>query len=78
MAHSVECLTLGFHLGYDPRVMGLNPMLGSALSMEPAEDSLSPLPLSPARSLSLKRKKKRENHKESKIHLKHLTVFIRK
>ena len=35
VAQLVECLTLDFHSSHDPRVMGLNPMLGSALSSEP-------------------------------------------
>ena len=32
----VECLTLDFSSGHDPRVMESSPVLGSALSMEPA------------------------------------------
>ena len=56
MAQLVECLTLDFGSGHDPRVMGSSPTLGSVLSVEPASDSLSPpLPLSPdcAQALSL-------------------------
>ena len=42
MAHSVEHLTSDFGSGHEIMVMGLGPMSGSALSMEPAWDSLSP------------------------------------
>ena len=31
-----ECLTLDFGSGHGPRVVGLSPVLGSALSMDPA------------------------------------------
>ena len=40
-AQSVECLTLDFGSGHGPRVVGLSPMSGSMLSMQPAWDSLS-------------------------------------
>ena len=50
MAQLVECLTLGFGSGYNPRVMGSSPVSGSALNMEPAWDSLS-LSLSPSATL---------------------------
>ena len=55
MAQLVEFLTLDFGSGHDPRAVGSSPMSGSALSREPAEDSLSPslsLPLPPSYSLS--------------------------
>ena len=47
---SVECPTLDFGSGHDPRVVGLSLELGSMLSVEPASDSVSislsaPLPL---------------------------------
>lgn len=46
MAQSLDHLTLDFYSSYDPGVMGLNPAEGSALSVEPTQDSLSlPLPL---------------------------------
>ena len=37
----VECPTLGFGSGHDPRVGGSSPTLASMLSVEPAWDSLS-------------------------------------
>ena len=47
MAQSVKHMTLDFGSGNDPRVVGQSPVLGSALSMEPAYKSLClPLPLS--------------------------------
>ena len=64
MAQSVEHPTLNFGSSHDPRVMGWSPTLGSALSVDPAWDSLSlsfslspsaPLPYSCP--LSLKKKK---------------------
>ena len=36
MAQSVECPTLDFGSGHDPRVVELSPVLGSVLNMEPA------------------------------------------
>ena len=53
MAQSVERLTLDSGSGHDPKVVGSKPVLGSALSVETAWDSLSlPLPLTPlARSV---------------------------
>ena len=36
MAQSVECPTLDFGSGHDPRVVESSPGLGSTLSMEPA------------------------------------------
>ena len=36
MAQSVECPNLDFNLGHDPGVVGLRPVLGSVLSVEPA------------------------------------------
>ena len=43
----VECATLSFDSGHDPRVVGSSHMSGSALSMKPAWDSLFlPLPSS--------------------------------
>ena len=52
MAHSVEYLTPDFGSGHDLRVVGLSPVLGSALGMEPAWDSIS-LSLSLSLSLSV-------------------------
>ena len=49
---SVGCLD--FSSGHDPRVMGLSPALGFALSMEPALDFLAPSAPLPSLSLSLK------------------------
>ena len=46
LGSSVEHLTLDFGSGHDLGVMGLSPVLGSMLSMEPAWDSL-PLSLCP-------------------------------
>ena len=40
-AQLVEHLTLDFSSGHDPRVVGLSPMLGSVLNIEPTWDSLS-------------------------------------
>ena len=37
----IQHLTLDFGLGHDLRVVGLSPMLGSMLGVEPAWDSLS-------------------------------------
>ena len=45
MAQSVECPSLDVGSGHDPRVVGSSPMSGSALSTEPARDSLSAPPL---------------------------------
>ena len=36
LAQSVECPTLDFGSGHDPRVVELSPVLGSVLNMEPA------------------------------------------
>ena len=36
MAHEVEHPALDFSLGHDLKVMGLSPMLGSTLDVEPA------------------------------------------
>ena len=36
VVQSVEHLTLDFGSGHDMRVVGLNPVLGSMLSVEPA------------------------------------------
>ena len=36
MVQSVECLTLDFGSGHDPRVVGLIPELGLVLVMQPA------------------------------------------
>ena len=41
MAHLVEHPTFDFSSGHDLRVVGLSPTPSSALSMEPAYDSLS-------------------------------------
>ena len=66
MVQSVKCLTLDFGSGHDLTIVGLSPALGSALSMEPAWNSLSlslslSLPLLDLRAVSqnkhLKKKK---------------------
>ena len=71
MAQSVDHLnlTLDFGLGHDPRVMGLSPVSGSELSMEPAKDSLflSSVPLPCSRSLSLSLRKKKNHQNKVKI-----------
>ena len=41
VAQLVECLAIDFGSGHDPRVVGSSPVLGSALNVEPAWDSLS-------------------------------------
>ena len=41
VAQFVERQILDFHSGHDPRDMGLSPVSGSMLSMEPAWDPLS-------------------------------------
>ena len=46
MAQPVEWPALDFSSGHDLRVLESSPTLGSALSMEPAWDSLPPSPLS--------------------------------
>ena len=70
----VERPTLDFGPGHDPRLEGLSPTLGSALSMEPAWDSFSlllPLPSAHICALSLSNKKikikKKENFKDRSI-----------
>ena len=45
---SVECFTLDFDSGHDLRVMRSSLMLSSTLSMEPAQDFLSPSPFAPS------------------------------
>ena len=55
---SVECPTLDFGSGHDPRVVGLSLELGSMLSVEPASDSVSSLSALLPSSLSLSNKKK--------------------
>ena len=52
VAQSVECLTLGFGLGHDLRVMGLSPESGSVLGGESAWHSV-PLPLPPSPLINL-------------------------
>ena len=42
MAQSVECPTVTFNSGHDPRVRRSSSVSGSVLSVEPACDSLSP------------------------------------
>ena len=58
MAQSAKRQTLGFGSGYDLRVMGSSPMLGSVLSSESASDFLlslcSSLMLTRSFSLALK------------------------
>ena len=61
MAQLVECLTFDFGSGHDPRVVGLSPVSGSVLSVEPGWDSLSlsvSLSLCLSVSVSLKHNKK--------------------
>ena len=54
VAQSVDCPTLDFGSGHDPRVMGSSPTWGSVLSMEPVCDSISlSLCLPPSHALSL-------------------------
>ena len=54
VAQLVEYVTLDFGSGYDPRVVGCSPTVGSTLSMEPTENSLSvSLSLSLSLSVSL-------------------------
>ena len=65
MAQSVECPTLDFGSGHDPRVVGSSPTSGSVLSVEPTLDSVSLCPsplLTCARSLS---EIKKEEEKKS-------------
>ena len=59
MAQFIEHPTLDFGSGHDLRVVRLNLLLGSMLSMEPAWDSLSPSLCAPyLHLLSLQKKKK--------------------
>ena len=51
VAQSVDCPTLDFGSGHDPRVVGSSPKLGSGLSVEPAWDSLSLLLLSSPKNI---------------------------
>ena len=59
VAQLVKCPTLGFGSSHDPRVLGLSPRSGSALSREAASPSPSAPPPSRAFSLSLKRVNKK-------------------
>ena len=61
VAQPVECPTLDFGSGHDPRVVGQSSASGSVLSMEPAWHSLSlsfslsvPLTAHPPHTLSLR------------------------
>ena len=57
MAQLVKHPTLGFHSGHDLRVVGMRPISGSSLWVEPAQDFLSLLPLPlPTHVLSLSKK----------------------
>ena len=47
MVQLVKCLTLGFCSVHNMRVMGLSPVSGSELSVDSAQDSLSPSPSAP-------------------------------
>ena len=66
VAQSVEWATPDFGSGYEPRVVGSSPTLGSMLSVEPAWDLSFP-PSLPAHalypSLNLKKKKKERRMK---------------
>ena len=53
-------LTLGFSSGYDPRVVGSSPMVGSVLSVGPARDSQF-FSLSKIKNLKELKKEKRIN-----------------
>ena len=68
MAQFVGHPTLDLGSGHGPRILGLNPTLGSALSVVPnlGFSLFPPSPLSPAHtySLSLKRKKKELKKKD--------------
>ena len=62
VAQLIECLTLDFGSGHDPRVIRSSPASGSVLSVEPAWDSFSPSPsLCPTCSLQLKNNKIKNN-----------------
>ena len=80
MAQSVGCWTLDFSSGHDPRALGSSPPSGSMLSVETALDCLSlPLPLfsTPALSLSLSKRKKK-NSKVNARKLENLEVLFKK
>ena len=53
MVHLVECPTLDFGSGHDPKVVGLSPAWGSMLGVEPAQDSLSSSAPDPTHALCL-------------------------
>ena len=42
VVQSTEHLTLEFGSGHDPKVVGSNPVSGSVLNVEPAQNSLPP------------------------------------
>ena len=70
MAQSVKCPTLDFDSGHDLSVMRLSPTSGSALSVEPARDSLFPslslpLPCLHTSLLTLKNKEKEAFYSKS-------------
>ena len=66
VAQPVKHPTLGFSLGHDLTVCGIEPRIGfCADSMEPAWDSLSlPLPLFHVCSLSQKKPQKQKQNKQ--------------
>ena len=58
MAQSIECPTLGFGLGHDLAICGIEPSVGLCTDRtEPTWDSLSPFLFACSLSLSLKIKK---------------------
>ena len=60
MAQPVKHLTLDFGSGHDLGIMRSSPQLGSALSRESTQDSVSPSPsASPLHALSLSQIKKK-------------------
>ena len=64
VAQSVECLTLHFSSGRDPRVMRSIPVLGSILSVESAFSPSAPLPH--LHSLSLSKQTNKQINKQTK------------
>ena len=67
MTQSVECLTLNLGSGHDPRIVGLSPMLGSVLGVEPAWDSLCPPALLPCLKGRGRGGKKEGRNKEKEL-----------
>ena len=66
VAQLVEGPALDFSSGHDLRVTGLGPESASALSLEPAKDSLSLCPPRLPTSFSIKKKKKKKKEKNDK------------